>query len=98
MKKTKLLPAPNLELRLYVTYKMVEDMKECTCLAKVPDGPGKDCETCSWNDVSILGVRLCAFEDVCRKVLEEKKEKEKVMPPAPASWRYHMERRFQKRT
>ena len=29
---------------------------------------------------------------------QENDDKKKVIPPAPASWRYHMERRFQKRT
>ncbi len=71
MKKIKLFPAPNLEVRVYVTDKMEEDMKECKCLAKVPGGPGKDCKTCSWEGVEFDSIGMCELPDVCRQVLEE---------------------------
>lgn len=74
MKKIKLFPAPNLEVRVYVTDKMVEDLKECKCLAKVPDGSGKDCKTCSWRDVKIDDVGMCELLDACRQALEEENE------------------------
>lgn len=64
MKKIKLFPAPNLEVRVYVTDKMEKDMKECKGLARVPGGPGKDCKTCSWNNVEFGGVDMCELLDV----------------------------------
>lgn len=71
MKKIKLFPAPNLEVRVYVTDKMVEDLKDHERLAKVPGGPGKDCKTCSWNGVEFSGIGMCELPEVWRQVLEE---------------------------
>lgn len=71
MKKIKLFPAPNMEIRVYVTDAMEEDLKEHVRLAKIPGGPGKDCAACSWNDVKVGGTCMCELPEVWRQVLGE---------------------------
>lgn len=72
MKKIKFFPAPHVELRVHVSDEMIADYKNCEELFKVFDG--KDCDTCSWNNVEIEGTRLCEYPEVQRQVLEDENE------------------------
>lgn len=64
MKKIKLFPGPHMELRVFVSDQMEEDYKECARMAEIINGDGKDCDSCSWKDVDILGLSMCELEEM----------------------------------
>ena len=66
MKKIKLRPGPRMELKVYVSDQMEEDYKECERMAEAADFEGKDCDSCSWKDVEILGLSMCELEEMKR--------------------------------
>jgi len=69
MKKIKLLPAPHLEVRIFVSEHMEEDLKRCKELAALP-GSGADCKQCSWNDVQWGNTGMCELPAVIDRVLK----------------------------
>lgn len=64
MKKIKLFPGSHMELKVYVSDQMEEDYKECARMAEAADFEGKDCDSCSWKDVEILGLSMCELEEM----------------------------------
>lgn len=70
-KAIKLLPAPRLEIRIYVSDQMIADLKECKRLAQVPGGPEADCDKCSWDGIGIDDMDMCELPEVCRQVMGE---------------------------
>lgn len=70
MKKIKLFPAPHVEVRVHVSERMVDDLKECKQLSELPEG-GKDCDQCSWREVELETTCLCDWPIITEKVLEE---------------------------
>ena len=68
MKKIKLFPSQHLELKISVTDEMIRDYQECAECAKKESG--KDCSTCSWDDIRIEETALCCLLDL-GKILEE---------------------------
>lgn len=53
-------PSPYLELSIRITDEMLEDLKECAEDAKRTSiENGKDCETCSWNEMMIGDTCMC---------------------------------------
>ena len=71
MKKIKLFPSPHLELKISVTDEMIQDCQECAECAKKESG--KDCSTCSWDDILIGETALCCLMDL-ENVLKGEKE------------------------
>ena len=71
----KLWPCPHVEVRVYVSEEMIEDLRECQEMIE-EDGRKADCRRCSWGDVEIIGGRdildFCT-EDML-KAIEEKLE------------------------
>ena len=67
MKKIKLFPSQHLELKISVTDEMIRDYQECAECAKKESG--KDCSTCSWDDIRIEETALCCLLDL-EKVLK----------------------------
>lgn len=70
MKKIKLLVAPNLKMKVYVSKQMEEDLKQCKVMSTLP-GTGMDCKTCSWNDVKVGNIGICELSVVQEKLIEE---------------------------
>ncbi len=68
MKKIKLFPSPHVEVTLFISDQMKQDMKECWRRAFES---GKDCDTCSWRDVRPFGTGMCEQEEVIQKVLDK---------------------------
>ncbi len=69
MKKVKLFPAPHLEIRVVVSDEMIEDYRDCARKAS-EDLDGKDCDTCSWDDVQFSGTCMCQLEEM-KQLLED---------------------------
>jgi len=75
MKKIKLFPAPHLELKIFVSRQMEDDLKHCKKLAALP-GSGPDCEQCSWQDVKLNHIGMCVLPEVHKWLLnDEQNEK-----------------------
>lgn len=68
MKKIKLFPSPHVEVTLFISDQMKQDMKECWRRAFES---GKDCDTCSWRDVMPFGTGMCEQEEVIQKILDK---------------------------
>ena len=68
VKRIKIYPCPNVELRLHVSEQMEQDYKECAAKAESP-GDGKDCNTCSWREVELENTCLCEWPVVCEKLI-----------------------------
>lgn len=66
-KKVRIKLAPCAELKINVTDDMIRDYRECAECAKKEGG--KDCSTCSWDDILIGETALCCLLDL-GKVLE----------------------------
>ena len=50
---------------------MEADYKECAEMVCVVGGSGKDCDSCSWNDVRIGDTAICALKDLERQIGDE---------------------------
>lgn len=64
-KVIKIWPSTHVEVRIYVTRKMIEDFNKCCNLALKAmneDEPALyfDCKKCSWRDIRIDGNGVCA--------------------------------------
>jgi len=68
MKKIKLFPCPNVEIRIYVSERMERDYRECAAMAENPEG-GKDCDTCSWRGAEIENTCFCEWPVVYEKLI-----------------------------
>lgn len=66
MKKIKLYPSPHTEVILFVSDQMKKDMKECHDKALQK---GKNCDQCSWDNVSPYGIDMCGIKEVVDKIL-----------------------------
>lgn len=64
-------PAPHVEARVHVSDEMIKDYKECARLSEVVGRSGKDCDSCSWNDVRIGDTAICALKDLERQIGDE---------------------------
>lgn len=73
MKRIKIYPCPNVEIRLHVSEQMERDLKECEELAKCADG-GKDCDTCSWREVELENTGFCEWPIVREKLIGGKND------------------------
>ncbi len=73
MMTIKLWPAPHVEVRVYVSEEMIEDLKRCR---KVMDetGNGADCSTCSWKDVDLQREEITLCTEDMLKAIKEKLE------------------------
>lgn len=70
LKKIKMFPSPHVEIRISVSEKMEEDLRECTdALKKNPEKDNKPCKLCSWYEVKNEGVPCCAIKEVVKQVL-----------------------------
>ena len=72
-KKIKLFPEPHVELRIHVSDEMIKDYQECRQMLDRGDD-GKDCDTCSWENVKFFDTGMCELEEVGNKVMEENHE------------------------
>lgn len=79
MKKIKLFPAPRVEVKIYVSDEMVADMRECMKGAKSL-GNEKECDSCSWNEVSLNGDGFCELPMVIEKILGKLIDEECFIP------------------
>lgn len=79
MRKIKLFPAPHVEVKIYVTDEMEADMRECMKGAECL-GDEKECDSCSWNGVSLNGTGFCELPVVVEKILGKKKDEECFTP------------------
>ena len=68
-KRITIYPAQHTEVRIHASEEMIEDYKECYKLALEFDCDGKDCKTCSWNDVKIGDTNMCELEGVHRVII-----------------------------
>lgn len=68
MKKFKLFPSPHIEVIIHTSDQMKKDMEECWCKAF---GNGKECDTCSWNEVHPFGINMCTLPELVNKILGE---------------------------
>ena len=68
MKKIKLFPSPHVKVTIFISDQMKQDMKECWRRAFES---GKDCDACSWKDVTPFGTGMCEQEEVIQKVLDK---------------------------
>ena len=70
MKKIKIFPAPNVEIRIHVTEEMEKDMRECGEIAACDDvKDGRKCKNCSWHNVEFGDTGMCQLDEVIRRVL-----------------------------
>lgn len=79
MRKIKLFPAPHVEVRIHVSDEMVADMRECMKGAKSL-GDEKECDSCSWNEVSLNGTGFCELPVVVEKILGKQKSDDCFTP------------------
>lgn len=76
MKKIKIF-APHIELRVSVTDKMVDELKECEKIAVESEfREVKDCSTCTWNNIELSGIRLCGCPELLIALEEQWERKE----------------------
>ena len=68
MEKIICIPIKSDKLRISVriTGEMVKDF--CDCSRKVYTMSGKDCDTCSWGDLTIGDVGMCEMDEVRKAV------------------------------
>lgn len=68
MEKIICIPTKSDKLRISVriTGEMVKDF--CDCLRKAYTMSGKDCDTCSWGDLTIGDVGMCEMDEVRKAV------------------------------
>ena len=73
MMTIKLWPAPHVEVRVYVSEEMIEDLKRCR---KVMDetGNGADCSICSWKDIDLQRKEITLCTEDMLKAIKEKLE------------------------
>lgn len=69
----KLYPCPHVEVRVYVSEEMIEDLKRCR---KVMDetGNGADCSICSWKDIDLQRKEITLCTEDMLKAIKEKLE------------------------
>lgn len=70
MKKIKLYPAPHLEIRVHVSDEMIADYRDCAKRSADESGEGKDCATCSWDDVRFGDITMCELDEM-QQLLED---------------------------
>ena len=63
MKKIKLFPARNVEIRVHVSDEMERDYADCQRILK-HSREIKDCKECSWTGIDIYGTCVCILDDL----------------------------------
>ena len=74
MRKIKIFPCPNVEVKIHLTDEMIKDWISCgeTCSNYDENGEVQfaDCNKCSWNNKEFGGLGLCIYDEVCEKMKE----------------------------
>lgn len=69
----KLWPCPHVEVRVYVSEEMIEDLKRCR-KAMDETGNGADCRICSWKDIDLQRKEITLCTEDMLKAIKEKLE------------------------
>lgn len=69
MRKMKFYPSIHTEMVLHVSKQMEKDIEDC--YVKAFD-KGKNCDNCSWKDVTPYGIDICGNKEVVNKIIGEK--------------------------
>ena len=74
MRKIKIFPCPNVEVKIHLTDEMIKEWIACDEACSNYDENGEaqfaDCDNCSWNNKKFGGVGLCIYDEVREKMKE----------------------------